>query len=429
MVASDRADVRSYPRQGGGAPGVDATGKINRVTYIVSMFPCWSETFICREIQELIRRGIGVQIISLRKCNESLIQTDAAHLLNRVIYPVGWRPIAKTYQKMLRHPWIAARQLGRILRRFWRSPEELGKNLVSWQRSVAAVSTITAFKPDRIHAHWATYASTAALHVHELTGIPFSFTAHAHDIYVSDHFLAEKLELAAFVVTISRFNRDLLRRKCGARVGSRIRVIHCALPVGSVQSQAEETRGNHVLSVGRLDPIKGFPTLIRACDLLRARGIEFHCDIVGDGPLRDDLRQMVRKLDLEDKVTFQGALPSTKIRELMSRASTFVLASQKSQEGNMDGIPVALMEAMAAGTPVVATAVSGIPELVIDRETGLIVPPRDPAALANAIEEMMLNFALREVCRANARQLLSREFRIETEADKLIHSMSCAEAA
>ena len=383
-----------------------------RVLYVVSLFPCWSETFIVREIEQLLELGVDVRIFSLKHPSERLVQDDARALLQRVLYPApAWSLADRT---------TTARAIGPLLRSLGRHPAALVKSLAAAWRASGAIAAIRALAPDVIHAHWATYPSTAALLLSRATGIPFGFTSHAHDLFVEDHLLGPKLAEASYAVTISQFNKRWLAERY-AKWAGKVRVVHCGLPLAAYPFDSSAREPGAILSVGRLDGIKGFETLIDACALLRDAGVRFRCEIVGEGPLRGALEAQVARLDLSQRVALPGALPQAEVRRRLYAASVFALASTVTADGNRDGIPVALMEAMAVGTPVVSTTVSGIPELVCDGVSGRLVPPADPAALAAALRSLLSEPC--EPLRANARATVEREFDVAREAGRLLEML------
>lgn len=398
-----------------------------KVVYVVSMFPSWPETFILREIKTLLNDGVDVRIVSMRHSSDKLVQTDAHDLLSRVHYPSPWfSSLVSVLRELLSQPVRTARVPIGIVLQQWRRPAVMLKGLVTWYRAIGLLKDVEVFDPDHIHAHWATYASTGAMILAGHLGKSFSFTAHAHDIFTEDQLMNEKLRAAAFVATISRYNRKYLRARYPAAEEANIEIVHCGVPgrerpdvAGPADLLARQAP--LILSVGRHDEVKGFPTLLKACRLLRDQGMEFRCEIVGDGPLRKSLEREIQELNLEDYVHLVGARPFQEVERKLERADVFVLPSQKAPSGNMDGIPVALMEAMASGTPVISTRISGIPELVENGHTGLLVPPADPVALARSLRRMLEEPALRARCIEGARLKVSREFNAENEARKLLN--------
>jgi glycosyltransferase involved in cell wall biosynthesis len=224
--------------------------------------------------------------------------------------------------------------------------------------------------------------------VDRLAGIPYSFTAHADDIFVRRPMLEEKVGAAAFVIAISDFNRRLLAQQIGDDAARRIRVVHCGVPVAEFAPlpPAGASHPFTILCVGRLEPKKGQRHLIEACRILRERGIAFRCWLVGEGRERARLERARDAAGLGDSVELLGARSRSEVRALVADAHVFALPSVVAADGRTDGIPVALMEAMALARPVVSTLVSGIPELVADGHSGRLVAPGDAVALADAIE-------------------------------------------
>lgn len=391
-----------------------------RILYLVSLFPCWSETFIVREIIEMIRLGVDVRIVSLKHPSESLIQSDVAGLLGRVSYPESWwRSLVAVVGAVVCRPGQELGELLRIGRQLRRHPRSLAKTLVVWWRTLGLLPQVQALAPSHIHAHWATYPSTAAMLISRRLGIPFSFTAHAHDIFLEDHMLAEKISSAAFTVAISDYNRRYLQAHVAGAARASMEIVHCGIPLSDFPFEAKGRNPQHILAVGRLDEIKGFRHLIDACALLRARGLPFHCDIIGSGPLESDLARQIENLGLGDCVRLAGARKQEEVRSFLYRAGVFALPSVVTSRGDRDGIPVALMEAMASGIPVVSTSVSGIPELIEDGVTGLLARPADAEDLAACLALLLDNRKLGRQLANQARARIEGEFNIQTEARKL----------
>lgn len=408
-------------------PGKAGTsGDPLHVLYVVSMFPCWSETFIAREINELLQSGVEVHVLSLRPWRESFQQEDQAGIGTRVIYPPGLlRCMTATALALIRQPVRTLAGFARSIGSLWMKPAQLAKTLGTLVRMHGVLPAVRDCKPDHIHAHWATYPSTAALFMADLMDISFSFTAHAHDIFIHDQLLKEKLRRAAFVATVSKFNRTLLLDRYRKADAGKIRIVHCGVTKEVLNLKRSLPRDPHdekparILSIGRLDEIKGFSVLLDACQLLEKSGISFECEIIGDGPQRKKLEKHARRRNLQHKVHFLRALPSEKVYQLMSVADVFVLACQQAHDGNMDGIPVVLMEAMSIGIPCISTRISGIPELIEHEQNGLLAEPGDSAEISNLIMRLLGDPELATKLATAARETVSKEFNAELETMKL----------
>jgi glycosyltransferase involved in cell wall biosynthesis len=252
--------------------------------------------------------------------------------------------------------------------------------------------------------------------VHRLTGVPFSFTAHANDLFVAPVLLERKAVDAAFVAAISEYNHAYLLERCP---GARVEVVHCGVDLTRLPWHGLDGRDGHVLCVASLHAKKGHADLIEAFALLAGRSPGVGLELIGDGPERQGIQLRARDRGVEERVELLGARPAAFVRERLRRARVFALPSVRLASGRMEGIPVALMEAMAAGVPVVATRLSGIPELVQDGVTGLLVEPHDPDALAAALERLLGDDTLAAELSANARALVERSFNLTAEATRL----------
>jgi len=363
-----------------------------KVAYVVSLFPKISETFILREMQALQERGIEIVVVSLKGRREPIAHAGAESFLERTVYvDDAGRALASFLRRAWRQPLAAMRLLGRVIAAHATRPLQLAKAISLVAVSARVADEVRERRADRVHAHWATWPALVAWAVGRLEGIPYSITAHAHDIFLPNPMLRRKIEESEFAVTISDFNRRFLAERCGATAAGRIRVIHCGLPLEAYPRRrpAAAEGGPLLVSVGRLVDYKGFPVLLRAVALVRARSREVVCEIVGEGPLEGRLREEVGRLGLEDVVRLRGARTQDEVRDLLRAAAVCVLASERGRDGQMDGIPVVLMEAMALGAPVVSTRISGIPEIVEDGVTGLLAEPGSPESLAAAIERIL----------------------------------------
>jgi glycosyltransferase involved in cell wall biosynthesis len=242
-----------------------------------------------------------------------------------------------------------------------------------------------------LHAHFAHGPAAIAYLTHLITGVPFSFTAHAKDLYTTPpEYIAERGRAASFVVTCTEANRAFLATLLG-RDGDKIVLCRHGVDVDRFSAVVSRPVRGRILSIGRLVPKKGFDVLLRALALLAQRGVSFECHVVGTGPLSGQMDALARSLGIGDRVTFLGARPQVALLEEYASAEVFALAPVITDNGDRDGIPNVLAEAMASGVAVVSTRISGIPELVEQGCTGMLVPPGDPAALADALERLLID--------------------------------------
>jgi glycosyltransferase involved in cell wall biosynthesis len=277
-----------------------------------------------------------------------------------------------------------------------------------------------------VHAHFANHPTVAALAAHRLLGIPFSFTAHAHDLYVDQHMLTTKVRAAAFVVAISEYNEAFLLRHCGETMRHKIHVVHCGVDTDVFRPRPyirDDDRFT-IVCVGALEEKKGQTYLIEACRLLEQRGLSFVCRLVGEGPYRRTLEDQITQAGLDGIVRLEGGKSRDDVVALLNQADVVALPSVPTVSGRMEGIPVALMEPMACEKPVVSTRISGIPELVEDGVHGFLIQPHDSIALADALLRLAGDPALQQQFgRAGRRKILS-EFDLATNAARLLQLMN-----
>ncbi|HVZ75545.1 MAG TPA: glycosyltransferase family 4 protein [Polyangia bacterium] len=397
---------------------IDATPP--RLLYVVSLFPCWSETFIVREITGLIAAGADVRILSLKAPHEKLVQPAAEALLPRARHPLGPAPAALARGRAIAtHPLSFASSLAQITRGLAHKPVDLAKSVEALARGAEQLDWVRGFDPHVIHAHWGTFPSTVAWALARVLDKPFGFTCHAHDIFVNDHLMKVKIESAAVPVTISRFNVEYLAQHVTPLARERLEVVHCGVDLPAVSFKEGGREPGLILAVGRLDPIKGFDVLVDAIAILAKEGKRARVKLVGSGPLEGDLKARIAQHGLGDSFQLVGALKEAEVRAALHEASIFCLPSVVTSTGDRDGIPVSLMEAMAAGTPVVSTRVSGIPELVDDGREGLLVPERDARALARAIATLLDDPARGAAFATEARKKVERDFDARVESKKM----------
>jgi len=381
------------------------------IAVMVSRFPLVTETFILRELIELERQGQPVLLVPMLKETPRVVHEEARPWVERAFY-TPWFSLAIAAANMRSLRRQPARYLGLLVRLMagsLRSPAVLARTLAIFPKSVYLSEQLLAQGIEHIHAHFATHPATMAVIVSELTGIGFSITAHAHDIFVQRALLGMKLRRAKFVRTISEFNRNFLV-DLYPEAASRIEVIHVGIdPRNYNATPLPVSSPPLLLSVAAFKPYKGLPVLIDACARLASAGVDFRCEIIGDGPQRPQIEERIAAKMLGGRVRLLGNLPQHEVAERMRQATVLVLPSVVADDGQMEGIPVALMEAMAAKLPVVASSLSGIPELVEYGRTGLLVEPGNPDALADAIRQILSNRELaQEMGRRGRERVLDR---------------------
>ena len=369
------------------------------IGYVLKRFPRLSETFILNEILELERQGHRVEVFSLLQP-----PPEGRHaLLSELKARVTYLPSGSHLQKIKLRTGLdeQATDLAAMLDGAGAPVETLfhGKSaadIATLHLKAMATALLARHRGvEHLHAHFASDATTVALLAARLSGLPFSFTAHARDIYhtyttpADDNAVRRaKITEAAFTVTVSDYNRSHLCRLAPAEA-ARIHMLYNGIDLSRFTPRPALSRPGLVMAVGRLIEKKGFSDLIAACALLRRSGTDFRCMIVGDGPLHGELAQQIAAADLGDRVEITGPQTQEKLIGLMQTASLAVLPCIVSGSGDRDGLPTVLLEAMALGLPVVTTTVSGGPEIVVHGETGLLVEPQDRPALAASIESLL----------------------------------------
>lgn len=395
-----------------------------RIAYIMSRFPKITETFILYEILALEGRGVPVDVHPLLREREAVIHPEAARLMERIrFHPfLSWEIVAANMSWLVTRPSAYLGVLVEVLGGTWGSLNFFVGAVGIFPKSALLAREMQRAGVHHVHAHFATHPAVAALVIHRLTGIPFSFTVHGHDLHVEKRMLAEKVAAAKFVVSVSNYNRDTIIATCGDGVRSKIRVVHCGIDGTVFQPVARAPRAGEplrILCVGRFDEVKGHPVLVEACRKLAERGVPFVCDVVGEGPLRRSVEERIREAGLGEHVRVLGARPRLEVVRLLGEADIFALPSVMAENGEREGIPVALMEAMATGLPVVASRLSGIPELVEHGISGLLTPPGDATEFADALQSLAGDSALRERLGRAGRAKVLAEFDLGRNVDAL----------
>lgn len=401
-------------------------GRPSKVAYIMSRFPKITETFILYEMLAVERQGTEVAVYPLQRERTKVVHAEAAPLVRRARFCPLISPaiLAANVALLLRRP---PRYLATLFRLLWANLGSLryfGGAVAFFPKAVYFARRMQREGITHVHAHFASHPAAVAWIIHRLTGIPYSFTAHGSDLHRDQHMLREKVAAAAFVAAISEYNRRLILDVCGPGAAGTVRVVHCGVdtsiftPVERADS-ADLAGPLQVLSIGTLHEVKGQTYLIDACRLLRAQNVSVECHFVGDGPDQAKLVQQAERAGLADTVHFHGRCSREAVVALLRRADVVATPSVPTRDGRREGIPVVLMEAMGSGVPVVASDLSGIPELVRHGETGLLAPPGDAAALADCLARYAADPQLRRRLGAAGRRIVLDQFDQQRCAERL----------
>lgn len=397
-----------------------------RIAYIAPEFGALTSTFIYREVLALRGLGYEVKTYSTLRPRDAVISDEARPLVDETLYLYDLpKPavLAAAVRFGLRHPVRTGAVKAQVFRdmALARTAEPSDRPKMLWHFTVACAlaERLEADGVRHLHSHFAHVGTAIAMYAAELAGITFSFTNHANDIFQRGAALKEKVARSAFTACISAYNvRFLTNLGCDP---AKLHVVRCALNVDEYAYAAPKTSADPpvIFSVGRLIEKKGLEYLIDAVSVLRGGKRKVRCLIAGNGPLLDALQARVAKHELESQVEFLGSQPQERVRELLREADIFALPCVEAHDGDLDGIPVSLMEAMAMGVPVVSTGVSGIPELIHDGKNGLLTQPRDGRSLAAALGRLIDDGSLRESLAAAARQTIETEFEEGVNAKRL----------
>lgn len=365
------------------------------VAYLAPEIPSVSATFVYREILALREGGLPVRPFSVRRVQADAIAQDGRSLAPEVdvLYERPLRLLADLAGAFVRRPLRSLATLATAardaLRGTFARPSQRLRVPLQALAGLALGSRLARADVAHLHVHFANAPATVAMYASQATGIPFSITAHANDLYVEGSLLAEKARRSTGLATISEVNRRFLRGLPGVP-HEQVHVVRCGVDTRSFEARTQTPGGPvRLLAVGRLVGKKGFDLLLRALAERSHALPEWRLDVIGGGPEEERLERLAIELDLFDRVEFHGARPTSEVRGALAAATAFVLPCRRDPSGDVDGIPVALMEAMASGVPVISTALSGIPELIEDGEDGWLAQPGDVASLADVLERAL----------------------------------------
>lgn len=397
-----------------------------RLAYLMSYFPKVSETFILREMTELRKFGFEISIYPIVKKTVRTIHPEALSFMNSInsIPFFSAKSFFFNCKFALCHPFLYFQTLFLIIRAYKKNLKMLVKSLSVFGKAAPAAGLMKKEGIEHIHAHFATHAALYAWIIHRFSGIPFSFTAHAHDIYLKKHqpLLVNKINEAKFVITISQYNQNFLSSLLGEAVTKKIQVVHCG--VRPEKYAASKTRTPieeriEILSIGSLRDYKGQTYLIRACQKLKQAGIPFICRIIGSGELESELKNEIISLGLSDLVTLEGAKNQDEVIRFLADANCYIQPSIITAEGRMEGIPVAIMEAGASSLSIIATDISGVSELIKNEINGLLIPEKDVLAIYDAAIYLHNHPDQARQLGETCRKTILHDFSLLTESRKL----------
>lgn len=365
-----------------------------RLGYLYSRYPIISQTFCDAEMLALEQQGIELVIGAVYPPLTSLRHEYIA----RLKAPIHYAPpqeILKIFElnAKMNNKWPRD-----LVKRHSLRYGPMAKAEQRARNALYFAEFFTHKRVDHVHVHFANRAAHTAVLLKEICGIPFSVTAHGQDFMKdlgSDDLLREICAAAEFVAAETDYSRDFLRQRC-PESAAKIHKVYNGIDLQRFPTPHSVSNPvPRIVSIGRLIPFKGFEDLIDACSELARQRIDFACDIIGDGPLRQALQTKIGQLDLSSRVSLLGSLSQDAVLEKLRSADIFALASTSDAQGATDVFPTVILEAMASARPVVSTRLAGIPELVVDGQTGILVPPGDSAALAHALEQLLRNPELR----------------------------------
>lgn len=399
-----------------------------KLAYIVKRYPRYSETFIVNEILAHEAAGLDLHIFALRPPADTHFQDKIARVRAPVTYlkkPAQGRTNASVTTltpNSATYFWAELQEAAKAMPGLWsKLGNAAGERASVVYQAAWLAQEIRQRGITHLHAHFGSIATSVTRLAAHFADVPYSFTAHAKDIFHDDvepEDLRRKLQDAATVITVSDYNVTHLQGQFGPDAG-KVRRIYNGMDLGELQFQPPTQRSPRILSVCRLVEKKGVNYLIEACGLLKQWGCEFTCQIVGTGPMEGELRSRLTALHLNDWVEIVGPRPQGEVFALMQQAAVFAAPYVIGEDGNRDGLPTALLEAMALGTPCVATDVTGIPEIIRDGETGMLVTQRDVEGLAKALRSLLTQSEMRTTIATQARNLIETEFDISRNAAKL----------
>ena len=395
-----------------------------RIAYVLNQFPSPSETFILREMAHLDRRGVRILPCALARPSPAApVHPEAEPFLLRVIYrpaPTSLQPLRDWLRVCLRWPKGGASGTMLALAHSLRRPGYAREMTLALGAASHFAQALRGQGVQHIHAHFGSLPATVGLIMAEISGLPFSLSLHARDVFTNESILLrQKLLESEFATTCTKFARDRLLSTQPATVHGRLHLVRHGLDITEFTREHRPASEPIIAMVGRLVEKKGHRVLLRAVQMLRRRRASLLVAIAGDGPLRSELESLAESLGISALVRFCGTLPGDQVQELLAASRVLAVPSIVASDGDRDGLPNVILEAAAIGTPIVASEMSGIPEFVVNRETGLLVPPDEPRRLADALAAILENPSAAQGMAQAARRRVVAEYDVSRNVETL----------
>ena len=411
-----------------------------KILYLLNVFPKLSETFILNEITGLIDLGHDIKIIALHNLKEEKVHDKVKeyNLINKTKYLEfysDWEEKTNKYSKLkvfelgswalFNSSRLSKEERFKLLDLLYESEPN---NEVAFRKFLDCLDIIKIIKEKKIkhiHCHFADENVAIAYIINKVIGIPYTFTTHAYDIFISpDKDIKKWADNAKKVITISEYNKKYMYEKLRIPL-EKIEIVTYSKYLNKLKP-IKEYRNDpfRLISISRLIEKKGYPYLIKACKILKDKGISFSCDIQGEGKQKEELKELIKKNNLENDIKLGGVFTHEEVLEFMETGSVFVLPCIQAKNGDMDGIPNVLMESMAKEIPTISTKLVGIPELIENNVNGILVPQKNPETLAEAIIKIKNDNEFADRIRKKGRERVMEKFNVEKNVRKLLEVFS-----
>jgi glycosyltransferase involved in cell wall biosynthesis len=401
---------------------------MKKIAYLAPEIPSLSATFVYGEILALQQRNITITSLSIDRPHLPELDINLQQLLAKTtfLYERHWLAVLQDNFAVFRqNPFRYLAIIGLIFQDILHlglfNSTALKLLYHFWQASAVA-SILQRNQCEHLHIHFSYVPTQVGMYGALLANIPFSFTSHANDLFERCWLMKQKINRCQFAVTISEYNRQFLKTKINQIKIDKVKVIHCGINLNDYTFQLKSSFSEtiRIKSLGRFVEKKGFDTLILAAVTLRNQGLDFHLEIGGDGPEKAKLWQLITEYQLSSHITLVGSLSHQAVFPWLREADIFVLACKQDHNGDRDGIPVVLMEAMAVGIPVISTQISGIPELIEDGVSGFLAVPNDSQSLADKIMQCLSQSEQMPMITSQARAKIEASFNIEKTTEQLL---------